>query len=210
MCNARVNTVNEDLLKLMKSAGCVRVEFGVESGDPEVLKKIKKAVTIEQIENAHALARKVGLSVGSFVMVGNIGEDFSSIVKTKDLLEKIDTDDIFIAIATPFPGTELYKVAHHNGWLLSNDWSAYVTSPTHFPGYQPLMETDKMNAQEILKAFFYLHSKFVKKKLKTRYGSFFLLKKRFYRDHIFNVKSKEDFKYKLKLIKKLLSNYFKR
>ena len=69
-------------------------------------------------------------------MVGNLGEDFSSIVKTKNLLEKIDTDDIFIAIATPFPGTELYKIASHNGWLLSNDWSNYVTSPTHFPGYQ--------------------------------------------------------------------------
>lgn len=210
MCNARVNTVNEDLLKLMKSAGCVRVEFGVESGDPKVLKKIKKAVTIEQIKNAHAMARKAGLSIGSFVMVGNLGEDFSSVTKTKVLLEQIDTDDVFIAIATPFPGTELYEIAKNHSWLLSTDWSKYVTSPTHLPNYKPLMKTDKMSTREILKAFFYLHSRFVKKKLKTRYGSLFLLKKRFYKDHIFNVKSKEDFKYKLKLIKELLSSYFKR
>lgn len=209
MCNARVNTVDLEMLKTMKNAGCVRVEFGVESGNPDVLKKIKKAITIEQIKNAHSMAREAGLCIGSFVMVGNLGEDISSVIKTKELLEQIDTDDVFIAIATPFPGTELYKIARDNNWLLNKNWSKYVTTPTYLPGYKPVMETDKMNAQEILKAFFYLHSQFVKKKLRTRYGNFFLLKKQFYKDHIFNIKGKKALKYKFKLIKELSNSYFR-
>jgi radical SAM superfamily enzyme YgiQ (UPF0313 family) len=209
MCNARVNTVDFEMLKAMKNAGCVRVEFGVESGDPQVLKKIKKAISTEQIKNAHAMARQAGLNIGSFVMVGNIGEDFSSVIKTKELLEQIDTDDVFVAIATPFPGTELYRIAKDNNWIMTNDWSKYVTSPTYLPGYQPVMETDKMNTQEIMKSFFYLHSQFVKKKLRTRYGNFFLLKKQFYKDHIFNIKGKKALKYKFKLIKELSNSYFR-
>ena len=63
MCNARVNTVDTEMLKMMKQAGCVRVEFGIESGDEQVLKNIKKAVTIEQIKNAHKMAKEAGLSI---------------------------------------------------------------------------------------------------------------------------------------------------
>ena len=208
MCNARVNTVDEQLLKTMKETGCVRIEFGIESGDEQVLKNIKKHITIEQIKNAHKLARQAGLQVGSFVMVGNKGEDLQSVQKTKKLLEEIDTDDIYIAIATPFPGTELYKIAKSSGWLLITDWSRYVTSPTYLPGYQPIMKTDKMGPQEILKAFFYLHSQFVKGKLTTRYGKHFLLNKKFYRDNLFNVHSFKDVKHKFKMAKSLVATHF--
>jgi len=209
MCNARVNTVEPEMLKVMKNAGCVRVEFGVESGDPQVLKKIKKAITIEQIKNAHAMARQAELSIGSFVMVGNLGEDFSSVIKTKELLEQIDTDDVFVAIATPFPGTELYRIAKDNNWITTNDWSEFVTSPTYTSEYKPVMETDKMNTEEILKSFFYLHSHFVVKKFQTRYGKNFFFKKRFYRD-ILHIRSYKELKHKSQLAIKLISRSFQR
>jgi anaerobic magnesium-protoporphyrin IX monomethyl ester cyclase len=208
MCNARVNTVDSEMLRMMKLAGCVRVEFGIESGDEQVLKNIKKAVTIEQIKNAHKMAKEAGLSIGSFVMVGNVGEDFSSVIKTKELLEQTDTDDVYIAIATPFPGTELYRIAQKNGWLLITDWSRYVTAPTYLADYQPIMRTDKMNPQEILKSFFFLHSHFARRKFTTRYGKNFLLNKRFYKDNIFNVRSYKDFKHKAKIARQLIANYF--
>ncbi|MFC1692659.1 B12-binding domain-containing radical SAM protein [Candidatus Latescibacterota bacterium] len=204
MCNSRVNTVDLEMLKLMKKAGCVRVEFGVESGDPDVLKKCKKGIKIEQIKNAHAMAREAGLSIGSFVMVGNLGENFSAVKKTKNLLEQLDTDDIFISITTPFPGTEIYKIAQHNDWLRNHNWSEYVTSPTYFPNYRPIMETDKMNANEILEAFFYLHSRFAIKKFKTRYGRFFFLNIQFYKDYILSVRNGKELLHKMKMAIKLL------
>jgi radical SAM superfamily enzyme YgiQ (UPF0313 family) len=209
MCNARVDTVNLEMLKLMKKAGCVRVEFGVESGDPEVLKKMKKGIKIEQIRNAHAMARQAGLSIGSFVMVGNLGEDFCSVVKTRSFLQELDTDDIFIAIATPFPGTELYKIAKSNDWIQNYDWSEYVTSPTYSPNYRPIMKTDRMNAKQILEAFFYLHSQFIAKKLQTRYGKVFFLKKRFYKD-VLNIRSCKELKHKTKLAARLISKRLQR
>jgi len=208
MCNARVDTVNLEMLQMMNKAGCARIEFGVESGDEEVLKRIKKGIKINEIKTAHKMARKAGMSIGSFVMVGNLGEDFSSIIKTKELLKEIDTDDVYISIATPFPGTELYKIANNNGWLKVQDWSKYVTAPTYLPNYQPIMETDKMKSYEILKAFFYLHSQFAGRKFQTRYGNAFFIKPRFYKEVVLSVKNWRDIKHKIKLAKELITNYF--
>jgi radical SAM superfamily enzyme YgiQ (UPF0313 family) len=154
------------------------------------------------------MARQAGLSIGSFVMVGNLGEDFSAINQTKRLLQELDTDDIFIAIATPFPGTELYRIAKESDWIVVNDWSKYVTSPTYCPDYQPVMKTDSMNLEEILESFFYLHSQFAGKKFKTRYGKYFFLNKRFYKETILDIRTKKELKHKLKMGARLVGNYF--
>ena len=207
MCNARVNTVSPEIMATMRQAGCVRVEFGVESGDPEVLRKIKKGVTLTQIRSAHAMAKDAGLSVGSFVMVGNLGEDTSAVSNTRALLDELSTDDIYIAIATPFPGTELHRMAVANGWLRITDWSRYVTAPTYLPGYEPIMDTDRMNAQEILQAFFYLHSQFAKKKWRTRYGKHFLLNTRFYKDNALNIRSSRDLVHKVRMAVRLVGGH---
>lgn len=207
MCNARVNTVNLEMLKLMRKAGCVRVEFGVESGDLEVLKRIKKGITVEQIKAAHKMAREAGMNIGSFVIVGNLGEDFLSIEKTKELLQEINTDDIYISIATPFPGTELYRIAKSNGWLRVHDWSKYVTAPTYLPEYRPIMETGKMKSEEIMRAFFYLHSRFARRKFQTRYGKAFFINPRFYQETLFKARSWKEIRHKIKLAKELISGY---
>jgi len=185
MCNARVNTVDLEMLKAMNQAGCVRIEFGVESGDQEVLEIMKKGITISQIKDAHKMAKEAGLSVGTFAMVGNFGEGWDSVIETEKLLSALGSDDICLSIATPFPGTEMYSRAKREGLLLTEDWSRYVTSPTYLPGYWPVMKTDKMEANEILDAFFYLHSRFFGRKFRTRYGKLFFANPRFYRDMLF-------------------------
>jgi len=185
MCNARVNTVDEDMLFTMREAGCVRIEFGVESGDQEVLKKMKKGITIEQVKQAHKMARNAGMSIGTFVMVGNLGENWDSIRKTEEVIASLETDDVYISIATPFPGTELYRTAKQEGLLLTKDWNRYVTSPTYLPKYQPVMKTDLMEPADILKAFYYLHSRFATRKFITRYGWLFFLKPKFYQQAVF-------------------------
>ena len=209
MCNSRANTVDPEMLGIMKKAGCVRIEFGVESGDERVLRLMKKGVTIEEIKDAHRFAREAGLGIGSFVMVGNMGEDIASVEKTNRLLRELETDDVYVSIATPFPGTELYGIARENGWLRTADWSEYVTAPTYFPGYSPVMKTDKMGGREILKAFFYLYSQFAGKKFRTRYGKTFFLNGRFYRDNL-SVRNYRELKHKARLAKNLIGSYFQR
>jgi len=184
MANARVNTIDEEMLETMKASGCIRIDVGVESGDPGVRKKAKKGVTNNQIINAHKWAKKIGIQIGTFTMVGNLEETMESVRMTAELLKDIG-EDVMIAIACPFPGTELYHIAKEKGYLRVTDWSRYVTSPTYLKGYEPIMVTDKMDQEEILKAYYFLHSFFVRKKFRARYGKYFLVNPAFMKEWLF-------------------------
>ncbi len=184
MANARVNTVDKEMLKAMKESGCIRIDVGVESGDPEVRRAARKGTTNEQIINTHKWAKEIGIQVGAFVMVGNIGETIGSVKMTAKLLKDIG-EDVMISIACPYPGTQLYQTAKEKGYLRVTDWSRYVTSPTYSKNYEPVMVTDKMNQNEILNAYYYLQSFFVKKKFRARYGKYFLINPVFVKEWLF-------------------------
>jgi radical SAM superfamily enzyme YgiQ (UPF0313 family) len=184
MANARVDTIDEEMLRAMKESGCIRIEFGVESGDQSVRKIARKGITDQQIVNAHKWAKKAGIQVGAFVMVGNLGETMESVRMTAELLKDIG-EDVMVSIACPYPGTELYHIAKEKGYLRVTDWSRYITAPTYLRDYEPIMVTDKMDQKEILNAYYYLHSFFVKKKFQSRYGKYFLINPGFIREWFF-------------------------
>jgi radical SAM superfamily enzyme YgiQ (UPF0313 family) len=183
--NARVNTVDEELLRKIKEAGCKNIDFGVESGDPHVLRNLKKGINLDQIKKAHRLAKKVGLHVTSFFMVGNPGEDWGSIKKTVDFVRTLETDYPTCSIATPFPGTELLELGNRNGWIKVRDWSKYITTPYFKNDYKPVMSNGLLSQEEILKAYYYLNAEFAKIKLRTKYGKYYYFNIRFYRNELF-------------------------
>lgn len=187
MANARVNTIDREMLRAMRDAGCVRIDVGVESGDPNVRKIAHKGITNQQIINAHKIAKELGIQIGTFTMVGNLGETKESVKMTIDLLKDI-CDDVMVAIACPFPGTELYRIALKNDYLKIKDWSRFVTSPTYLKNYQPVMITDKMNQKEILNAFYRLHRAFVIRKIRARYGKYFFVNPRFIKNALTHLK----------------------
>lgn len=114
---ARVNTVNLELLKAMKSAGCVQLDFGVESGSPKVLKILQKDITPEKTIDAFKLAKQVGLlRFGSFI-IGTPGEKDEDILLTYNLVKKIKPDYADFFFAVPYPGTELYELAKQRGFF---------------------------------------------------------------------------------------------
>ena len=92
-------------------------------------------------------------------------------------------------------------------WLNETDWSKYVTSPYILPGYKPVMRTDKMTSEEILNAYYYINSIFMKKKFRTKFGKRFLLNPDFYFDKIFKIKNTRDFISKLKAAGKILKRF---
>ena len=206
ICNARVNLVDLKLLEAMKKAGCTAVNYGVESGDPVVIQNISKKIKIEQIINAHKLSKEAGLIVTTFIMVGSIGETFGSVKLTEKLIEKIDSDYPGLSISTPFPGSPLYKIALENNWLQVKDWSKYVTSPYAIDDYQPIMRTDVMTGDEILKAYYYLMGKIARKKLKTKYGQFYYMNPSMYMNELKRVRDIRGILRKLALVKNLISN----
>ena len=86
---ARVNTVDEEILKKMKQAGCRIIGFGIESGSELILKKIKKYVTLDQIKKAVYLSSKLGFITKCWFIQGLPTETLNDVKKTKDLMRQL-------------------------------------------------------------------------------------------------------------------------
>ncbi len=112
-CTSRVTT-DYDTLKAMKDAGCRLLIVGYESGDPQILKNIKKGATVDMAERFTANCRKLGLLIHGDFIVGLPGESRESIRKTIDFAKKLDNETIQVSIAHPYPGTEFYDYAKKN------------------------------------------------------------------------------------------------
>lgn len=125
-CLTRVDNVDYQLLGHMKQAGCARVEFGIESGSQRMLDFLKKGITLEQIKEAFGMAKKTGLSTMGFAMLNIPGETKEDIADTKRMLMEIGPDFLQVSFATPYPGTELFRICEKDGLFLSKDWSRYV------------------------------------------------------------------------------------
>jgi len=104
----RVNVVNEELLKKMKKAGCERIHFGVESGNPRIVRTMNKGTSIKQVEDAFAICKRVGIKTLAYFMLGNPGETFDDVKDTLALSKKIKPDFMQMTILSPFPATKYY------------------------------------------------------------------------------------------------------
>ena len=124
-CLTRVNCVDYPLLKTMKQAGCWQVAFGLESGDQRMLNIMKKGTTVEQNRKAVIWAKKAGLNVRAYFVLGMPGETSQSIRKTIDFAKSLPLDIVTFYTLTIYPGNELYKMLKKEGKLLHEDYSQY-------------------------------------------------------------------------------------
>lgn len=120
-CNARVDMVDEHLLKTMKAAGCWQISFGIESGNQDIIKSLNKKITKDQIRTALRQARAVGIRTVGYFMIGHFRETLETIQETIDFSKSIALDDFRMSFFTPLPGTESYKHAHDFGEF-DDDW----------------------------------------------------------------------------------------
>ncbi len=124
-CMARINTVNYELLKFMKEHGCWHISFGIESGDENILKVIRKNIRLEQVEEAIAACRRLGILTKGFFMVGHPLETVDSIETTIAFALKLPLDDAVVTINTPMPGTFQFEHAAEYGTLVIADRAAF-------------------------------------------------------------------------------------
>jgi radical SAM superfamily enzyme YgiQ (UPF0313 family) len=115
-CTSRVTT-DYETLKAMKDAGCRLLIVGYESGDPQILKNIKKGATIDMAERFTANCKKLGLLIHGDFIIGLPGETPASIRKTIDFAKRLDTETIQVSIAHPYPGTEFYDYVKKNNLI---------------------------------------------------------------------------------------------
>jgi len=115
-CTSRVTT-DYETLKAMKEAGCRLLIVGYESGDPQILKNIKKGATVEAAQRFTANCKKLGLLVHGDYIIGLPGESRESIRRTIDFAKRLDTETIQVSIAHPYPGTEFYDYVKQNNLI---------------------------------------------------------------------------------------------
>ena len=115
MCFTRTNCVDEDTLKLMRRAGCYLITYGGESGDDDLLRLIKKDLTVETNYHGIRLAREQGIQTMSSFMLGLPTETREQTMKTIDFAVKSGLDYAVFPITEPYPGTELWVDAQKYG-----------------------------------------------------------------------------------------------
>lgn len=136
VCNSRVDNVDLELLELMKEAGCWMISYGIESGEQAILDTIKKDITVEQVQNAIRMTRQVGFQIAGHFVLGLPGETRVTMRKTYDFACSLDLDYAQFYCASPWPGSEFYRLAKSQGWLASQNWDDYEQdhSVTNYPG----------------------------------------------------------------------------
>jgi anaerobic magnesium-protoporphyrin IX monomethyl ester cyclase len=125
----RANLINKELLSLLKQAGLIRISYGIESGDPDILKIIKKEVSHKDMLNAFKITEELGVEPACSVMLGLPGETKKSVEKTIEFVKSIPQILYSnFSIANPYPGTEMYEWARTGKYgiqLHINDYSEY-------------------------------------------------------------------------------------
>ncbi|MCX7918985.1 MAG: radical SAM protein [bacterium] len=116
VCLSRVNVVDEELLQLMKSAGCHTIQFGVESGDERILETYAKGIRKEQVVKIFSFCRKLGIRTLAHFMLGLPGETEQSALKTIEFAKAIQPDFASFNIAVPRMGTKFRQEAIDHGW----------------------------------------------------------------------------------------------
>jgi radical SAM superfamily enzyme YgiQ (UPF0313 family) len=125
---ARVDTVSKTVLERMQQAGCTAVSFGVESGSPEILKRIKKGITLDQVLNAVKLCNQVGITPQASFILGLPGENEQTLQDTITFTKQLKSMGVLHGyhLLAPFPGTEVRENLHQfDLQIMSDDWDDY-------------------------------------------------------------------------------------
>lgn len=135
-CNTRVNLVPPALLEKMAKAGCYVINFGVESGDPGILKRIEKEVDIEAIYDAHRRCRKLGIRTYATFLVANPGETVETVKRTIKVACGIRPNLAMFFVSTAYPGTPMYDEAVKEGYVEPRWWASQEFDPSKNSAFQ--------------------------------------------------------------------------
>ncbi len=175
----RVNTVDREVLEALKRANCQRIHYGVEAGTQRILNVLRKGITLKQVEDAFRITKEVGIQTAGYFMLGSPTETKEDIVETIRFMKKINPDYVHITITTPFPATDLYKMAQEEKVLTNDIWRDFAKDPK--PGFIPPVWEKNLSRTQLLsllgsayRSFYFRPSYAIKKILQLESpGEFF-------------------------------------
>lgn len=139
---ARVDTVDAEMLTWMREAGCDSVSFGIESGNAEMLKRIGKGITLEDVRRAVRFTKEVGIIAHASFMVGLPGESLETLRETSNFAQSLGIMYGYHFFA-PFPGTRVRDFpSHFDLEILTHDWRLYDAN-------RPIVRTSHLSPGEM-------------------------------------------------------------
>ncbi|MGM9997849.1 MAG: B12-binding domain-containing radical SAM protein [Candidatus Bruticola sp.] len=166
----RVDSVTEDMIKTLREVGGRRIHFGVEAGNPEILKRMCKGITHDQVRQAVSWAKKYGFETRGYFMIGYLGENFETFNDTVNLACELNLDYASFSVTTPLPATQLFREASELGLIDADYWKKYTLLQQSRQDF-PVLETELWNEEKLhdmlKEAYtrFYLRPKFVMRRL---------------------------------------------
>jgi anaerobic magnesium-protoporphyrin IX monomethyl ester cyclase len=161
----RGDCFSDSLAQAMKRAGCHQVLMGIETGSPEIARRINKPIEHARYKEAVEIAHRYGLEVRGSFIIGNMDETWATMQETLDFAIELDIDLFQLSISTPYPGTALYNEGVSKGWIKDFDWY-------HYGQGRVLVEQPQISAEDIYRferyAFrrFYLRSRTILRMLR--------------------------------------------
>ncbi len=126
----RADLIDQELVELLRSAGCTELKLGVESGSPRVLEMIRKNLDLNVLREAVKIVKAGGINLGLFFMAGLPYETLEDLNQTFDLIKELDADNVAFNIFDPMPGSDLYQEAIDLGLIPENaDWTTFAFWP---------------------------------------------------------------------------------
>lgn len=169
----RADRTDYEVYKAMKESGCTLIALGVENPDPEVLKKMNKGETIEDIKKSIKAARKAGLVVKAFFIIGCPGDNIKLVKKSIQFFKDMDIDLPRYSMMTAYPGSALWVWAEKNGRFLTDGYEYTIRNPDTSKEVQ--FETDDFPAKDRLYAIRYASDEaekwMIRYKLKAKFGT---------------------------------------
>jgi len=146
----RADRTDEELLIKMKEAGCIFLAYGLESADDEVLKELKKGITVQRALEAFKLTKKVGIPFAVNFIIGNPGETYDKAMKSMHFAKYIPADYVNVYNIIPYPNTELFEWVEKNGTFLVDKKNYLENIATRVS--EPIFETPQFTKKERRKA----------------------------------------------------------
>jgi len=158
-CEVRANDTNRSLLNLMKKAGCNRIQYGVETGDPEILKLAKPGVQLSTMKKAFRATKEADLLITAHVILGWPEDTEATIKKTRKFLLSLKPDGLNLNFMTPYPQTKMYDLAKKHSLISTANWSNYTS-------HTVVMKTKYLSPAQLNSAKTRFIHAFAKQKLK--------------------------------------------
>lgn len=166
-CQGRVNTLDRELMILMKLAGCTNIGIGIESGSERVVNQVlNKGISLEYSKKIIEWGNEIKLGIHLWFMIGIPGETKEEMEKTIDFASSLNASSIGFSIGTPWPETGFFKICKEKGWLLTYDWEEY-NEKRHCR-----IKTDNFTPEDVEKCRQKIFLVFLKKKWEIDKNSF--------------------------------------